>query len=201
MRNLKPLIALATVSAALALPAAAAAAAPSGTAPDCRFPATKPYDQFGRIKLFTARTGDAGRRALYGCLTDVGRAQRLTEFGARSARTRPVVFGVGDWIGLSVPAKGKARAQNLRSGRTHSATAGSVGALVVNFDGTLAWVADRGGRREVRTKSVSDRASRVLGTGSSIDRGFLGLENDQGCAITWRLDGEPRSSSIFCSRP
>jgi hypothetical protein len=111
------------------------------------------------------------------------------------------VFGVGDWIGLSIPSSGKARAENLRSGRAHSATAGAVGALVVNFDGTLAWVADRGGRRELRTKALRDGTSRVLGAGSSIDRGFLGLENDQGCAITWRRDGEQRSSSVFCRRP
>jgi hypothetical protein len=199
MRHFKPLL---TTAAALALLLpASAAAAPTGTAPDCNFPETTSYGQFGRIKLFTAGTGDAGRRALYGCLTDVGRARRLTAFGARSSRTRPVVFGVGDWVGVSIRSRGRARAQNLRSGRAHSAAAGSVGALVVNFDGTLAWVADRGGRREVRTKAVGDSSSRLLGTGSAIDRGFLGLEKDQGCAVTWRTGGEQRSSSIFCSRP
>lgn len=199
MRHLKPLLTVAVV-AALVLPSGAAAA-PSGTAPDCRFPDTTSYGQFGRIKLFTAPTAERGRRALYGCLTDVGRARRLTAFAARSSRTRPVVFGVGDWVGVSIPARGKALAENLRTGRTHSATAGTVGALVVNFDGTLAWIADRGGRREVRAKAVGDSSSRLLGTGSAIDRGFLGLENDQGCAVTWLLDGEQRSSSIFCSRP
>lgn len=184
----------------LALPSLAVAA-PSGSAPDCRYPDTRSYGEFGRIKLFTAPTGDNGRRTLYGCLTDVGRARKLTALGAHSSRTRPVVFGIGDWIGLSVPAAGKARAQNLRTGRSHSATAGSVGALAVNFDGTLAWIADRGGRREVRTKALRDSRSRSLGSGAAIDRGFLGLQNDQGCAITWRLGGEQRSSSIFCSKP
>ena len=199
MRPIKPLIA-AAAALSLAVPAGAQAA-PSGTAPDCRFPQTKAYDQFGRIKLFTAPDGETGRRALYGCLTDVGRARRLTAFAAHSSRTRPVVFGVGDWIGLSIPSSGRARAENLRTGRAHSAVAGSVGALVVNFDGTLAWIADRGERREVRTKALRESRSRVLGSGAAIDRGFLGIENDQGCAVTWRLGGEQRSSSIFCSRP
>jgi hypothetical protein len=197
MHLLKP---LAAVAIALALPAGAAAA-PSGTAPDCHFPETRSYGEFGRIKLFTAPAGDTGRRTLYGCLTDVGRARRLTAFAAHTSRTRPVVFGVGDWIGLSLPAAGEARAENLRTGRSHSAAAGTVGALVVNFDGTLAWIADRRGRREVRTKALRDGRSRRLGSGPSIDRGFLGLQNDQGCAITWRLGGEQRSSSIFCRWP
>ena len=199
MHLIKPLIAAAAATALL-LPSSAAAA-PTGTAPDCRFPETTSYGQFGRIKLFTAPTAERGRRALYGCLTDVGRARRLGAFAAHSSRTRPVVFGVGDWVGLSIPATGKARAENLRTGRRHSATAGSVGAVVVNSDGTLAWIADRNGRREVRTKALRDTRSRVLGTGAGIDRRFLGLENDQGCAITWRLGGEQRSSSVFCSRP
>ena len=196
---MKPVLTLAA-AVALALPAGASAA-PTGTAPDCRFPDTTSYGHFGRIKLFTARTGEAGERALYGCLTDVGRARRLTAFAAHSSRTRPVVFGVGDWVGVSVPSRGKALAENLRTGRSHSAAAGSVGALVVNFDGTLAWIADRGGRREVRTKAAGVRSTRLLGTGSGIDRGFLGMENDQGCAVTWRLGGEQRSASIFCRRP
>lgn len=199
MHLLKPLAAIA-IATALTLPAGAAAA-PSGTAPDCRFPDTKSYGQFGRIKLFTAPSADSGKRALYGCLTDVGRPRRLTALAARTSSTRPVVFGVGDWVGLSLPAAGKARAENLRTGRSHSATAGTVGALVVNFDGTLAWIADRRGRREVRTKALRDGRSRLLGSGPSIDRGFLGLENDQGCVTSWRMGGEQRSASIFCSRP
>lgn len=199
MHLLKPLI-VAAAATALLLPSPAAAA-PSGTAPDCRFPDTTSYGQFGRIELFTAPTAESGRRALYGCLTDVGRARRLGAFAARSSRTRPVVFGVGDWVALSIPSAGKARAQNLRTGRSHSSAAGRVGAVVVNLDGTLAWIADRNGRREVRTKALRDTRSRVLGTGAGIDRRFLGLEKDQGCAVTWRLDGEQRSSSVFCTRP
>jgi hypothetical protein len=187
MRSLKPVLTISAVLA-LALPAVAVAA-PSGTAPDCRFPDTRSYAQFGRIALFTAPEAEGGRRALYGCHTDVGRARRLTAFAARASRARPVVFGIGDWVGLSVPSDGKVRAQNLRTGRTHSATAGTVGALAVNFDGTLAWVADRGGRREVRTKALRDGRSRVLGSGDAIYRSFLALQNDFGCAITWRVAG------------
>jgi hypothetical protein len=74
MRRLKPALIAAALTAAL-LPATSDAATPRGTAPDCHFPGTKGYGEFGRIKLFTAPAGDAGRRALYGCLTDVGRAR------------------------------------------------------------------------------------------------------------------------------
>ena len=37
--------------------------------------------------------------------------------------------------------------------------------------------------------------------GSTEAKETPGLENDQGCAVTWRVGGEQRSSSIYCSRP
>jgi hypothetical protein len=175
-----------------ALPASAEAR----TAPDCNFQDARAYEQFGRIRVFSTEAG------LYGCLTDVGRAYRLDtgSIRARSAAARRTVFGVGDWVGFparSHDGAGRVRALNLRTGATHTArSAGSVTALVVNFDGTLAWIAGT----TLRTKPVGAPA-RALGSERSIDRGFLGLENDQGCAVTWRVAGEQRSSSIHCRRP
>ena len=77
-----------SILAALVLLAPPAAAAP-GTAPDCRFENARSYEDFGRIRTFTA---DA---TLYGCLTDVGRAYRLQTgtMRARSAATRRALFG------------------------------------------------------------------------------------------------------------
>ena len=55
---------------------------------------------------------------------------------------------------------------------------------MVNFDGTLAWIAGA----ELRTKATGAGA-RTLGSSDAIDRRFLGLENDRGCAVTWRVGG------------
>jgi hypothetical protein len=72
----------------------------------------------------------------------------------------------------------------------------AVTALVVNVDGTIAWITGT----ELWTKPVGERPYR-LASDAGIDRAFLGLENDVGCAVTWRVDGEQRSSSIFCHQP
>ena len=184
------------LAAALAMPAGASAAESSRTAPDCRFDDARSYEDFGRIRVFTSGS------ELYGCLTDVGRAYRLDTgtIRARSASTRQTIFGVGDWV--SFPARDRAgnarvRATNLRTGRSHAVrSAGPASAIVVNFDGTLAWIAGSA----LRTKPLGGRA-RTLGSDAAIDRGFLGLENDQGCAVTWKVDGAQRSSSIHCTRP
>lgn len=181
--------------AALALLAPPAAAAPD-TAPDCRFDNARAYEDFGRIRTFTA---DA---TLYGCLTDVGRAYRLGTgtIRARSAATRRALFGFGDWVAHPVrkpSGERRVRATDLRTGARHGATAPSAAtATVVNLDGSLAWIAGT----ELWTKAAGSRAKR-LASDAGIDRTFLGLEKDTGCAITWRVDGEQRSSSIFCSRP
>ena len=193
MRILKKLTMLVALVALLS-PTTANAAEPR-TAPDCRFEGARAYEDFGRIRVFTADS------VLYGCLTDVGRAHRLDtgSIAARSSRTRQALFGVGDWVGF--PARDRAgnarvRAVNLRTGRTHAARSTAATALVVNFDGTLAWIAGT----TLRTKAVGTSA-RTLGSDGAIDRRFLGLENDQGCAVTWKVDGVQRSSSIHCSRP
>ena len=172
-----------------------ASAAPS-TAPDCRFENARSYEDFGRIRTFTAEG------TLYGCLTDVGRAYRL-ETGTiqvRSSATRRALFGFGDWVAhpvRSTDGERRVRATNLRTGERHSArVAAPVTAVVVNVDGTLAWIAGT----ELRTKAAGG-ASEQLGSDPGIDRYFLGLEKDVGCAVTWRVDGEQRSSSIFCSQP
>src|SRR5688572_30393769 len=180
-------VAMAAAALAVAIPSPAVAAEPR-RAPDCRFDEGRAYESFGRIRVFTAG-GD-----LYGCLTDVGRAHRLRTgtIRARSSALRRAVFGVGDWVGY--PARDRsgrvqARAINLRTGRTHAATASApLTALVVNFDGTLAWIAGT----QVRTKPAAGGA-RTLGSSDAIDRRFLGLENDQGCAVTWRVGSEQRS--------
>ena len=180
---------------ALALQASSGAAEPR-TAPDCRFENARAYEDFGRIRVFTADS------QLYGCLTDVGRAHRLSTgtLRARSSAARRTVFGVGDWVGFTSRTRSgviRARATNLRTGATHAASApAAVTALVVNFDGTLAWIS---GTR-LQTKQVGGR-TRTLGSDAAIDRRFLGLENDQGCAVTWKVGGAQRSSSIHCERP
>ena len=187
------IVALAAIATVVAAPTAAAQ---PERAPDCRFEGARAYEDFGRIRTFTADG------ALYGCLTDVGRAYRLDTgtMPARSAATRGVLFGVGDWVGF--PARDRSgralvRATNLRSGRIHGAPSSAAAtALVVNYDGTLAWIAGT----ELLSKQIGG-TTRRLGSDAGIDRGFLGLENDQGCAVTWRVNGEQRSSSIFCSRP
>lgn len=186
------------VSAAVALTLLTPATASAGpdTAPDCRFENARAYEDFGRIRTFTAG-GD-----LYGCLTDVGRAYRLDTgaLPARSAATRRALFGFGDWVGHPVRTAAGARrvrATNLRTGARHGASVSdAVTALVVNVDGTLAWIQGT----ELRTKAAGGR-SELLGSDAAIDRGFLGLETDVGCAVTWRVDGDQRSSSIFCSQP
>ena len=190
--EMRRILASAVLLAALSAPPAAAA---PDTAPDCRFENARAYEDFGRIRTFTAG-GD-----LYGCLTDVGRAYRLDTgaLPARSAATRRALFGFGDWVGHPVRSASderRVRATNLRTGARHGAgVSDAVTALVVNLDGTLAWIAGT----ELRTKAAGAR-SKLLASEAAIDRGFLGLENDVGCAVTWRLDGEQRSSSIFCSR-
>jgi hypothetical protein len=184
------------LTALLATFAAPAAAAEPRNAPDCRFEGARSYESFGQIRTFTTSTG------LYGCLTDVGRAHRLDTgtLPARSSATRSTVFGAGDWIGFQSRTRSgrtRARALDLRTGATHAArTSARVTALVVNHDGTLAWIAGT----SLRTKASATRP-RLLASDDAIDRRFLGLENDRGCAVTWRLGGEQRSSSIFCSTP
>jgi hypothetical protein len=187
-------IALSAVVAAAVL-APPAGAAP-GTAPDCRFDNARAYEDFGRIRTFTTGSG------LYGCLTDVGRAYRLDTgtLHARSAATRRALFGFGDWVAHPVrnaAGERRVRATNLRTGERRAARAAApVTAVVVNVDGTLAWIAGT----ELRTKAPG-RPSRQLASEAGIDRYFLGLENDVGCAVTWLADGEQRSSSIYCSQP
>ena len=187
---------LASAAAALTLLTPTAASAAPDTAPDCRFENARAYEDFGRIRTLTAG-GD-----LYGCLTDVGRAYRLDTgaLPARSAATRRALFGFDDWVGHPVrtaSGKRRVRATNLRTGARHAASVSdAVTALVVNVDGTLAWIAGT----ELRTK-VAGARSESLGADPAIDRGFLGLEKDVGCAVTWRVGGEQRSSSIYCSQP
>jgi hypothetical protein len=182
--------------AALMLLAPAAASAGPSTAPDCRFENARAYEDFGRIRTFTADG------TLYGCLTDVGRAYRLDTgtIRARSSATRRALFGLGDWVAHPVrtaTGERRVRATNLRTGERHTASAAApVTAVVVNVDGTLAWIAGT----ELRTKAASG-ASKRLAADSGIDPYYLGLENDVGCAVTWLADGEQRSSSIFCSQP
>lgn len=182
---------LTAVAAAVAAPFAQAA---PRSAPDCRFEGAREYERFGRIHTFTT---DAG---LFGCLTDVGRAYALDTgtIRARSAATRQTVFGFRDWVGHPVrtdSGRWRVRAINLRTGERHSvATPAAVTALVVNVDGTLAWIAGT----QLRTKAVGEPSER-LAADSAIDRGFLGIENDEGCAVTWRVNGEQRSSSIHCN--
>jgi hypothetical protein len=190
---MRRVVALTALAAAFAVPAAAAE---PKHAPDCRFESARAYEDFGGIRTFTTRAG------LYGCLTDVGRAYKLDTgtLRARSSATRETLFGAGDWIGFQSRERSghtRARALNLRTGNSHAARASApVTALVVNHDGTLAWIAGT----SLRTKATGNRA-RLLASDSAIDRGFLGLENDRGCAVTWKLGGEQRSSSIFCSTP
>ena len=187
------IIAAAAIAATLVAPAAAAA---PRSAPDCRFEGAREYEDFGRIRTFTTGSG------LYGCLTDVGRAHRLATgtMRARSTATRRAVFGFGDWVAHPVRTESgrlRVRATNLRSGTGHGArTADRARALVVNPDGTLAWIAGT----ELWTKRRGGSA-RLLGSDLALDRGFLGIENDQGCAVTWRVGGAQRSSSIHCTRP
>ena len=176
------------------MPTGATAAEPR-PAPDCRFDGATSYESHGRIRVFTTDVG------LFGCLTDVGRAHRLDTgtIRARSAAARRAVFGKGDWVGFPARDRGgkaRVRALNLRTGRAHGARSpASATALVVNFDGTLAWIAgDR-----VMTKA-REGSARTLATETALDRRFLGIENDQGCAVTWRVDGEQRSGSVFCRR-
>ena len=190
---MRRIVAITALVAAFTSPAAAAE---PRSAPDCRFEGARSYENFGSIRTFTANS------ALYGCLTDVGRAHRLDTgtLGARSSSTRTTLFGAGDWVGFqSRDRSGRmhARALNLRTGQTHAArTSAPTTALVVNHDGTLAWIAGTA----LRTKTSSGTA-RLLASDAAIDRSFLGLENDRGCAVTWKRGGEQRSSSIYCSTP
>lgn len=164
--------------------AVAGTATPGGRAADCRFADSKSYGEFGAIQLFTTQSG------LYGCVTDVGTAYRLDARTTKSSRT---VFGKGDWIALPTR-DGNVRAVNLKTGRSHRTRArATVTALVVNFDGTVSWIA----AGVLRTKAVKSGVRR-LGTGA--DREFLGLELD-GCAVTWKVDGAQRSSSVHCRAP
>jgi hypothetical protein len=194
MRRITALSLLA-LTATLALPTGSTADQ-SRRAPDCRFDNARAYEDFGRIRVFSTGSG------LYGCLTDVGRAYRLDTgtMRARAASTRETIFGVGDWVAF--PARdgsgdARVRATNLRTGRSHAVRTGTAAsAIVVNFDGTLAWIAGT----SLRTKALGVRG-RTLASDGAIDRRFLGLENDQGCAVTWKVSGVQRSSSIHCTRP
>ena len=188
---MRRLLALTAVTVAVAAPQAQAA---PGSAPDCRFDGAREYERFGRIHTFTTSTG------LYGCLTDVGRAYPLDTgtIRARSAGTRRTVFGFGDWVGhplRTAAGEWRVRAINLRTGARHSTRVSrAVTALVVNVDGALAWIAGTA----LYTKAVGSRPE-LLGADRGIDRGFLGIENDEGCAVTWRVNGEQRSSSFYCN--
>jgi hypothetical protein len=190
---MRRIIALTAIASAVAAPSAAAA---PRTAPDCRFDGARSYEDFGRIRTFTTGSG------LFGCLTDVGRAYRLDTgaLRARSSAARGTLFGAGDWVGFqSRTHRGAARARalDLRTGTTHAGPASApVTALVVNHDGTIAWISGT----SLRSKA-SGGHTRLLASERAIDRGFLGIENDRGCAVTWRLGDEQRSSSIFCSTP
>ena len=169
------------VSALVAAPATALAgtAQPVGSAADCNFKGASTYERFGDIHVFERNA------KLFGCATDVGRAYKLT---ARSKRVK--VFGSGDWVASA--GGGSVRALNLATGRTHRA-AGSASAVVVNADGTLAWIS----RGKLKTKTKSG-AARTIASGA--DARFLTLELE-GCAVTWKVNGEQRSSSIFCANP
>jgi hypothetical protein len=182
------------VSSLAALALIAPANASAGDSSGCSFENARAYEDFGGIRTFTAHSG------LYGCLTDVGRVYRLDigTIRARSSATRRALFGFRDWVAHPVRKRSgewRVRATNLRTGERHSARVASpVTAVVVNIDGTLAWIAGT----ELRTKAIGQPA-KLLGSDPGIDRGFLSLENDEGCAVTWRLDGEQRSSTIFCT--
>lgn len=187
---------LVSAIATLALLAPAFAHGAPTTAPDCRFDDARAYESFGKIRTFTSGG------TLYGCLTDVGRAYKL-ETGtlrARSSATRRALFGFGDWVAHPVrTASGerRVRATNLRTGERHGArTPAPVTAVVVNRDGTLAWITGT----QLLAKAAAGRTER-LASDVAIDRSFLGLENDVGCAVTWRAGGDQRSSSIYCSQP
>jgi hypothetical protein len=194
LRGMRRTLVSAAVALTLLTPTAATAAPAS--APDCRFENARSYEDFGRIRTFTAGGN------LYGCLTDVGRAYQLNtgKMRARSAATRRALFGFGDWVAHPVrtaSGKRRVRATNLRTGERHAArAAASVTAVVVNVDGTLAWIAGT----ELSTKAAG-RPSKQLASEAGIDRYFLGLEKDVGCAVTWLADGEQRSSAIYCSQP
>lgn len=168
--------------------ALAGTATPASQASDCRVDGAKSYDRFGHIQLFT-KSAD-----LYGCVTNVGRVYRLNAGNVNSTRTRRTIFGAGDWIGFPSQGGQAVRAINLRTGRTQStSTPSTPTSLAVNFDGTLAWIA----AGKLRAKPLRGSA-KVLGTGA--DANFLGLELE-GCAVTWKVGGEQRSSSIFCASP
>ena len=169
------------IALALTIPSAAlAGTAPSvGRAADCNFDGAKTYERFGDIHI--VRRGST----LLGCTTDVGRGYKL----AAPAGTADL-FGNGDWVGYT--ARGNVHALNVSTGRTHK-TAGSASAVVVNFDGTLAWIAD--GKLRTKTKSGS---ARTIASGA--DARFLSLE-DEGCAVTWKANGAVRSSGIYCANP
>ena len=137
------------------------------------------YERFGDVYVFERNA------KLFGCATDVGRAYKLT---APSKGVK--LFGSGDWVAYA--ARGSVRALNVSTGRTHRAAQPAT-AIVVNADGTLAWIS--GGQLNTKTKSGATRS-----IGSGADANFLTLELE-GCAVTWRVNGEQRSSSIACANP
>src|SRR5688500_8029127 len=142
------------LTAVIATFAAPAGAAEPQQAPDCRFDGARSYERFGPIRTFTMSAG------LYGCHTDVGRVYKLDTgtLGARSSATRSTLFGAGDWVGFQSRTRSgrtRARALNLRTGSSHAARAAApVTALVVNHDGTLAWIAGT----SLRTEATEARA-------------------------------------------
>jgi hypothetical protein len=174
--------------------AAIAAPAEARTGPDCPSPDGRAYERFGAIRTFTADS------ELYGCLTDVGRAYRLDTgtIHVRSDAARRAVAGFGDWVAYparTAAGKRRLRAINLRTGERHAASLSEAAtAVVVNLRGTLAWIAGT----ELRAKRLG-APQRLLASESTIDRGFLSLERDEGCAVTWLADGEQRSSTIDCA--
>ena len=186
MRRIAVLIAIAATLAATPAPAQAEA--------DCRFEDGRAYERFGGIRTFTAGSD------LYACLSGVGRTYRLDTgtIRARTASTRRAVFGFGDWLAYplrNAAGERRLRAINLRTGERHRASvAAAVTAVVVNLDGTLAWIAGT----ELRAKAFN-APQQPLGADPAIDREFLSLERDEGCAVTWLVGGEQRSSSIPCA--
>jgi hypothetical protein len=108
------------------------------------------------------------------------------------------VAGLGDWVAHPVrtaAGKRRLRAINLRTGERHSANISQAAtAVVVNLRGTLAWISGT----ELRAKKLGE-PQRLLASESTIDRSFLSLERDEGCAVTWLAGGEQRSSTIDCT--
>ena len=149
--------------------------------------------------IVVVRASADARDRLYAC-----HLQADTRYSLRPTARR-ALFADGDWLAYTTTARrgAKARALNLRTGRSHSARAASgsdrgVAAVLVNKDGTLVWISTWRGVREVRAKSFRESRARVLDAGREIERGFLSLEDDR-CTVSWRRGGEHRSARIACA--